>query len=231
MAEFTSKLGFGCGVQGRRKKAQSREFCSRFLHGHSQMLEMAPTCGYLHLWLRPGELQRGLAPSVTAALGIDGKAQGGSRCLRATLSTARVYRSSPLLPRAAQRNSSVSLQAPKPKGTALPADRATMAAGLQGVPLTSVRHHPHVGFDHLQVDAVLLLPDDDGPPEPPVGCAPILRPTVPKQIRAVPRHILGCGHRGVIWHRDKPYTLPQAVVRLPPVSPESAVSNSQKRRK
>lgn len=116
-------------------------------------------------------------------------------------------------------------KAPASKGTA---GKATMAASPHGIPLTSVRHHPHVGFDHLQVDAVLLLPNDDGPPEPPVGCAPILCPAVPKQIRAVPRHVLGRGHRSVIWQRDKPCTLPQAEVGLQPVSSESSVSSSER---
>lgn len=69
--------------------------------------------------------------------------------------------------------------------------------------LTSVGHHPHVGFDHLQVDPVLLLADDDGSPEAAVGGTAILCPPVPKQVRAVPGHVLGRGHGGVIWARDK----------------------------
>lgn len=73
-----------------------------------------------------------------------------------------------------------------------------------GLPrLTPVCHHPHVGFDHLQVDPVLLLADDDSSPEPPVGGTAILGGPVPEQVSAVPGHVLGRGHRGVIWERDK----------------------------
>lgn len=63
---------------------------------------------------------------------------------------------------------------------------------------TSVGDHLHVRPDHVQVDAMLLLPDDDSPPQATVGCAAIVRSAVPKQVRAVSRHVLGSGHWGVV---------------------------------
>lgn len=73
--------------------------------------------------------------------------------------------------------------------------------GALGRGLTSVGHHPHVGPDHVQVDPVLLFSDDHRPPQAPVGSTAILSRAVPKQVRAVPRHVLGSSHGGVIWKR------------------------------
>lgn len=74
--------------------------------------------------------------------------------------------------------------------------------GPEGCDLTSVGHHPHVGPDHVQVNSVLLFSNDHCPPQAPIGGTAVLGCAVPKQIRTVPRHVLGGGHGGVIWKQQ-----------------------------
>lgn len=54
---------------------------------------------------------------------------------------------------------------------------------------------------------MLLLADDDGSPEPAVGGTAVLGAPVPKEVCAVPGHVLGRGHGGVIWERDREFCL------------------------
>lgn len=61
--------------------------------------------------------------------------------------------------------------------------------------------HLHVGPDHMQVDAVLLLPDDDSPPQTAIGRAAVFPGAVSKQVCASTRHVFGGGHWGVICQR------------------------------
>lgn len=95
--------------------------------------------------------------------------------------------------------------------------------------LTSVGDHLHVRPDHMQVDAVLLFPDDDRAPQAPVGGAAVLGRSVPKQICAVSRHVLGGGHWGVIWKQDTrgPTSQPTSHLGLPsPLLSLAATFNS-----
>lgn len=53
----------------------------------------------------------------------------------------------------------------------------------------------------MQVNAMLLLPDDDSPPQTAIGRTAVFPRAVPKQVCAVTRHVFGSGHWGVICQR------------------------------